>query len=90
MADALNPKVIKKLRKRKNRPAKPFALMVLDENKLNNYSTPTKAELNEWNSPSAPIIIFTAKNNNPLPLSEIAPGLNEIGVMKRFRSEKGL
>lgn len=84
MADALNIEVIQKLRTRKNRAAKPFALMVLDEVELKKHTTPTQAEIKEWNSPSAPIILFSAKHNNLLPLSKIAPGLNEVGVMKAY------
>ena len=84
MVDALNSEAVKNLRKRKNRLSKPFALMVLDENKLNNYCTPTQTELLEWNSTSAPIVLFPARENNQLPLNNISPGLNEIGIMKAY------
>ncbi len=84
MVDATNRKAIQTLRERKHRPAKPFALMVLDEQFLFDFCTPTAIELEEWNSPVAPIILFDKCIPSNLPFEAIAPGLNQVGIMKAY------
>lgn len=84
MADATNTKTIQTLRERKHRAAKPFAVMVLNEKVLLQYCTPTVHELEEWNSTAAPIILFDTSKKNILPQKVIAPGLNQLGIMRAY------
>ncbi|CAI2404971.1 Carbamoyltransferase hypF [Serratia fonticola] len=80
--DATNPAAVQRLRARKHRPAKPLAVMMPDTHWLQQcvrVAEPT-ALLKLLRSPPAPIVLVAAHPQNPL-CDEIAPGLNEIGVM---------
>ncbi len=81
--DATNKAAIKELRKRKHRPAKPFALMFPDINILQNEVYLHDKEINELESVHAPIVLLELKNpsQSALALQEIAPGLSRIAVM---------
>ncbi len=81
--DASNASAIKELRKRKHRPAKPFALMFPDINHLNNEVEINEQEKKELESTAAPIVLLQLKENTntKLALYEIAPKLSKIGVM---------
>jgi len=77
--DARNSQVLNALRKRKDRPFKPFAVMMRDVETVRQYCYLNKAEEKLLSSPQAPIVILK-KKDNVLPL-EIAPHLNTLGVM---------
>ncbi|HBE9077475.1 carbamoyltransferase HypF [Serratia fonticola] len=80
--DATNPAAVQRLRARKHRPAKPLAVMMPDTYWLQQcvqVAEPT-ALLKLLRSPPAPIVLVAAHPQSPL-CGEIAPGLNEIGVM---------
>ena len=80
MADATNEKVIERLRSRKNRPQKPFALVYQD---IDHLTEDFKVEDNQAEllcSAVGPIVLLESALNNNL-AKNIAPGLNEIGVM---------
>ncbi|MDH5381313.1 MAG: carbamoyltransferase HypF [Cyclobacteriaceae bacterium] len=81
LCDAQNPKVVKELRKRKNRPAKPFAVMFPDIESITNDTLIKRREREELLSKSAPIVLVRHNQRNKLAINEIAPGLNNIGVM---------
>ena len=86
LVDAKNKKAIRELRKRKNRPAKPFAIMVKNEDVLNKIAFVTKDELNSWNSSEAEIVLFNIKPEaiQYLVLDEIIPNLSKVGVMRPY------
>lgn len=80
--DATNPAAVQRLRARKHRPAKPLAVMMPDTHWLQQcvqVAEPT-ALLKLLRSPPAPIVLVMAHPHSPL-CGEIAPGLNEVGVM---------
>ncbi len=78
--DAKKTLPIQLLRKRKNRPAKPFAVMAKDLNVAKKYCHINEEESNLLTSPGAPITTLLKRKDVYLPL-ELAPGLNTLGVM---------
>ena len=80
---ASNEIAIKELRKRKHRPAKPFALMFPDLNHLQDEVEIHELEKKELECVAAPIILLQLKGNTNtrLALHEVAPNLSKIGVM---------
>lgn len=80
--DATNPQAVQRLRSRKHRPAKPLAVMMPDAHWLQQCAQPAEpaALLKLLRSPAAPIVLVPAHPDSPL-CGEIAPGLNEVGVM---------
>ncbi len=78
--DATNAGAVQRLRQRKHRYGKPFALMARDIDTIRRYChvTPTEADLLQ--SPEAPIVLLRAHGPEKLPAG-IAPGLNSIGFM---------
>ncbi len=81
VADASNREVLKKLRKRKNRPAKPFAVMASNLSVLKKQCLVSAEEEELLSSPEAPIVVLRTADNPSLPLDLLAPGLNNLGVM---------
>lgn len=80
ICDARNESAILKLRTRKNRDAKPFALMV-----ANVLSAKNIVEINEHaeqllKSQSRPIVLLRKKSSTTLP-ETIAPSLSHLGIM---------
>jgi hydrogenase maturation protein HypF len=75
--DATNAATIARLRHRKRRPAKPFALMA-PLNVIRQYATMTSTEAVLLQDPAAPIVLLGT--SAPLP-SEIAPGMVRLGWM---------
>jgi len=78
--DALNPKSVKELRKRKSRPFKPFALMAKDIETIKEFCYVNSSEKKLLSSPQRPIVLLKKKNNSLLS-EEIAPNTNYLGVM---------
>jgi hydrogenase maturation protein HypF len=78
--DATNAEAVQRLRQRKHRYGKPFALMARDLDVIRRYCnlTPMHAELLQ--SPEAPIVLIPADGPEKLP-DGIAPGLNAVGFM---------
>lgn len=66
--DATNDSTVLKLRKRKNRPCKPFAVMFKDMEAINKYLITSIQEQDSLQSPSAPIVLL--KKNKLLNLSK--------------------
>ncbi|CAA0130454.1 Carbamoyltransferase HypF [Mycolicibacterium vanbaalenii] len=71
--------VIARLRQRKNRPAKPFAIMVADVAAARRIADVGAAEARLLASPAAPIVLLPARRGGVSDL--VAPGLREVGVM---------
>ncbi len=81
--DATNTQVIQRLRKLKNRPTKPFAIMHHDVLILSEDTDLDAGVMLEMQEPEAPILLLKT-NDDPLSgiqIQEIAPGLGHIGVM---------
>ena len=76
--DARNAEAVAELRRRKQREAKPFAVMGLNPAALAAYAQVGTAELDLLRSPAAPIVLCP-KAADELP--GIAPGLAWLGVM---------
>ena len=77
--DALNEETVKKLRQRKQRCHKPFALMAGDISIIREYCHVSDAEAKLLQGAAAPIVIL-AKKGKRLP-DQIAPGQNTLGFM---------
>ena len=78
--DATNPEAVQRLRRRKHRYGKPFALMARDLDTIGRYCNLTPAEAALLESPEAPIVLLAADGVEKLP-EGIAPGLNTVGFM---------
>jgi hydrogenase maturation protein HypF len=78
--DASNPEAVQRLRRRKHRYGKPFALMARDLDTIRRYCNLTQAEADLLQSPEAPIVLLSRGGLEELP-EGIAPGLNTVGFM---------
>jgi hydrogenase maturation protein HypF len=81
--DATNEETVRRLRKLKNRPVKPFALMYHDVLVLSEDAELDVVEKYELESTASPILLLPLREDvwTPLALDAIAPGLDSIGVM---------
>ena len=71
---------LKKLRSRKNRPHKPFAIMVRDETEAEKLVFLTRTGRRLLKSPRAPIVVLKARPAKGLS-SLLAPGQSTLGIM---------
>jgi hydrogenase maturation protein HypF len=78
--DATDPEAVRRLRARKRRYGKPFALMARDLETIRRYGLLTTAEANLLQSPQAPVVLLDRSGPETLP-QDIAPGLNTVGFM---------
>lgn len=78
--DAFNVSAIKKLRARKIRPTKPFAIMMKSVTEVKKYCYVSDNEEKLLESSSRPIVLLRHKMNSSLP-NEISPNNNYIGIM---------
>ncbi len=78
--DATSEEAVNRLRRRKNRPSKPLAIMVssLDEVKKHCYVNNEEEKL--LTSPGSPIVLMEWKSDSSVS-SAVAPGLKYLGVM---------
>ncbi len=80
--DASNSQVIQKLRKKKNRPQKPFAVLYPNLQFVEKHFKITAVHKKAFESPQRPIVILPITNKiSNLAVNEIAPNLNQIGVL---------
>ncbi|MCH9806663.1 MAG: carbamoyltransferase HypF [Alphaproteobacteria bacterium] len=77
--DATASEVVERLRQRKRRRSKAFALMARDMDVIRRYCRVTEEEASLLQSPSSPIVLLQA-DGEPLPES-LAPGLSQLGFM---------
>ena len=78
--DASNYKTVEELRKRKDRPHKPFAVMCYQE-KIDDIVKINNEHIKLLKSPAAPIVILPKKENNLVPkpqLGNVRPFLNSV------------
>ena len=78
--DATNADAVQRLRARKRRYGKPFALMARDVEMIRRYCRITEAEERLLQSPEAPIVLLRADGPERLPQA-VAPGLTTLGFM---------
>jgi hydrogenase maturation protein HypF len=80
VCNASSGAAVSRLRQRKNRPAKPFAVMVasIDEAKKHCYVYHTEEGLIK--SPGCPIVLLKWKEDSPV-AKAVAPGLDHLGLM---------
>lgn len=81
--DASSKRAVETLRKRKHRPAKPFALLFPDLTSVEKETYVSRAEATELQSVAAPIVLLRLKPEKTASLArhELAPRLSKIGVM---------
>lgn len=80
--NAEDEEVIKKLRKLKNRPKKPFAVLYPSLEKLQNELEINEAQVNSLTATQQPITIISLQNyKGNIALKQVAPDLNQLGVM---------
>ena len=78
--DATTPKIVQRLRARKRRPSKPFAVMVRDIETARQHCDLTPAEESLLLSPSAPIVLARWKKESTV-CTDVAPELLFLGIM---------
>jgi hydrogenase maturation protein HypF len=78
--DAGNSAAVQRLRERKDRPAKPLAVMMPDLKTVHEHCLTTDRESDLLSSTQRPILLLEKKNSSALPDS-LAPGQNTLGVM---------
>ena len=80
--DANNRKVIQNLRQKKRRPKKPFAVLYPNLNLLEQHFKISKKQHKAFQSTQRPIVVIPKNNfKGSLALTDIAPDLNQIGIM---------
>jgi len=78
--DATNPDAVARLRQRKGRDHKPFALMARELAIVERYASVSALERQLLASPAAPIVVLRVSGPDSLP-SAVAPGQNTLGFM---------
>jgi len=78
--DAADDRVVEKLRQRKRRPHKPFAIMLPDLPAAKEHCLINEAERNLLLSPESPIVLLRWKKGSSISRA-VAPGQNYIGAM---------
>lgn len=79
--DAGNEETVYKLRLRKERPNKPFAVLYPNIESVKNEFVVSKSEENALQSSVAPIVILQNTSNSKIANETIAPNLAQTGVM---------
>ncbi|CAG7641269.1 carbamoyltransferase HypF [Rhodococcus opacus] len=78
--DATNPAAVARLRKRKRRPGKPFAVMAPDLVAARNLVVVSDVEGNALSQPSRPIVLLRKRQGSGL-ADSVAPDIDEIGII---------
>ena len=81
--DAHNPEAVTRLRDRKHRPAKPFALMAFDLDIIRKYVEVTDNAASLLKSPQAPILLLPKRSGSRL-AENVAPGQAKLGFMLSY------
>ncbi|MCL2535136.1 MAG: carbamoyltransferase HypF [Nocardiaceae bacterium] len=80
VCDATDPDAVGRLRARKRRPAKPFAVMAADVDTARRVCEVGTAEAGVLRSPARPIVLLRRKARVDV-AADVAPGLDELGIM---------
>ena len=78
--DATSTAAVRRLRERKHRPSKPFAVMVRDLEAAGGHCDLTPAEESLLSAPSAPIVLARWTDRSSI-CDDVAPGLPFLGIM---------
>jgi hydrogenase maturation protein HypF len=78
--DALNNNAVERLRERKKRDHKPFAMMADSIEKIKKYAVVDEIAEQLLKSPQSPIVLLPKKKNSSIAPS-VAPGVNTYGFM---------
>ncbi len=78
--DALNSKAVERLRERKKRDHKPFAMMADSVEKIKKYALVSEPAEQVLKSPQSPIVLLAKKRNSSIAPS-VAEGVNTYGFM---------
>ena len=81
VCDAQNPQTVEKLRLRKRRSGKPFALMAFDLETIREFSRVSLDEENLLNSPTAPVVLLETTAAGKELACLVAPDQNRLGFM---------
>jgi hydrogenase maturation protein HypF len=81
MVDARNDEAVKRLRERKRREEKPFALMVPSFTEALRYCTASEGEQRLLRSPESPIVLLPRRPGRTPIAASVAPGNPLLGVM---------
>ena len=81
LVDATNAAAVARLRRRKRRPAKPFALLVAEAEALAPFCVIDAAERRALADPAAPIVLLRRLLGGPEALPGVAPGSPSLGAM---------
>lgn len=81
--DASDPGAVARLRLRKHRPDKPFAVMAADLLAVTRFAHLSAAEAAALTQPARPIVLLRSSSDSPL-VPGIAPGLDEVGTMLAY------
>lgn len=81
LCDATQKETVQELRKRKKRPYKPFAVLFSGIEFMEEYLFLKEIHRENFLSPESPIQILPIKDKKNLAVSEICPGMNQIGAM---------
>jgi len=81
--DAANQAAIERLRQRKHRPQKPFALMVANLAAAKQLGIINAIELQTLTSPAAPIVLLRRRESAPV-ADAVAPGTDLLGVILAY------
>ena len=81
VCDARNPQTVARLRARKNREAKPFALMLANVASVAPYARVSDAERDLLESRERPVVLLRTLAACDAALPGVAPGLLRLGVM---------
>jgi len=79
VCDARNTQAVSTLRQRKQRQAKPLAVMMADIDMAKRYVTGSDAEWQVLSSQERPIVLMSSRSEHDLSLA-VAPNLNKLGV----------
>jgi hydrogenase maturation protein HypF len=78
--DATSASAVNLLRRRKRRPAKPLAVMVVSLEEINRHCYVNQAEAELLSSPASPIVLMRRRAESNI-TEAVAPGLDYLGVM---------
>ncbi|MGA9770979.1 MAG: carbamoyltransferase HypF [Blastocatellia bacterium] len=82
-ADGLNAEAVGRLRQRKYREDKPFALMTDSVDVAKDYCTVSEMEAELLGSPQRPIVLLARKPDSIIP-NAVAPGVTTLGFMLAY------
>jgi hydrogenase maturation protein HypF len=78
--DALNEEAVRRLRRRKRRDHKPFAMMAASVEKIREYAIVSESAEGLLRSPQSPIVLLPKRKNSSIAPS-VAEGVNTFGFM---------